>query len=81
VSAPQLSVAQTDWDEVASRMGLKNAGVAKTRYGQIRRKYLDSGAAASCGSSTPSTPKKASPKRKKVVKEEIEDDMKEVDSG
>lgn len=32
---------QTDWDAVAQDQGYKDASIARTRYGQIRKKKLD----------------------------------------
>ncbi|KAM3504569.1 hypothetical protein MY10362_003487 [Beauveria mimosiformis] len=79
-----------DWDAVAESSGFKNAGVAKVRFGQIKRKYglegdsptKKTGKGAQAGDVS-STPTKVTKSRKtpggggrgrKVKKEELEDD-------
>ncbi|KAK8146791.1 hypothetical protein G3M48_002600 [Beauveria asiatica] len=79
-----------DWDAVAESSGFKNAGVARVRFGQIKRKYglegdsptKKTGKGAQAGD-VPSTPTKVTKSRKapggagrgrKVKKEEPEDD-------
>ncbi|RMY73318.1 hypothetical protein D0863_03940 [Hortaea werneckii] len=48
----------TDFEAVAAELGYKDAGVAKTRWGQIKKKKIE-------GSTTDSSPVKATPKKRK----------------
>ncbi|KAI6872289.1 hypothetical protein KC343_g550 [Hortaea werneckii] len=48
----------TDFEAVAAELGYKDAGVAKTRWGQIKKKKIE-------GSTTDSSPVKATPGKRK----------------
>ncbi|KAM0669086.1 hypothetical protein ACQRIU_002648 [Beauveria bassiana] len=86
-----------DWNAVAESSGFKNAGVAKVRFGQIKRKYglegdsptKKTGKGAQAGDVS-STPTKVTKSRKapggggrgrKVKKEEPEDDDDDENDG
>ncbi|RMZ14401.1 hypothetical protein D0864_00188 [Hortaea werneckii] len=49
----------TDFEAVAAELGYKDASVAKTRWGQIKKKKIE-------GSTTDSSPVKATPKKRKT---------------
>jgi len=67
---------QSNWDRVADEMGYKDANIARTRWGQIKKKkILGDGSAAP--SPTKVTKPKASPKKKGGKK----DSKDQVDSG
>jgi hypothetical protein len=54
-----LSPSQSNWDTVATEMGYKDAGIARTRWNQVRRKKIIGPAAAASSSSTTAKTKTA----------------------
>lgn len=70
------NIIQCQWDKVAAELGYKDASIAKTRWGQIRRKKIDSAGGvdkATSGKVNIAKPKKAaSSTEKSVNKKDIE---------
>lgn len=77
-TAHLANITQCQWDKVAAELGYKDASIAKTRWGQIRRKKIDSSAAggvdkAASGKVNTAKPKKTTSSTKKSAnKKDIE---------
>lgn len=59
---------QSNWNKVAKELGYKDAGIAKTRWTQVRKKKIDVGQGSPSGGVDKATTNKVSPTKAKKAK-------------